>query len=152
LNISHNFLFTNHAAEFTQPSFIHKTVFPLSLICRLNFDVGNKMKKFIAVIFLFAIRFSVFAGNPSNDVLFVSGNVTDQKTHETLAGVQVHVAGTNINVYTDFDGNFFLPDLPRGSYQLEFHYITYQTTQVVTDPATSGCNYCTTLSVEISQN
>ncbi|MBI3511055.1 MAG: carboxypeptidase-like regulatory domain-containing protein [Bacteroidetes bacterium] len=110
------------------------------------------MKKFLALIFLFAIRFSLFAGNTNGDVIFMSGNVTDKTTHETLAGVQVHVIGTDINVYTDFDGNFFIPNLPRGSYQLEFSYITYKTTQVVNDPETSGCDYCSTLSVEIQQN
>jgi hypothetical protein len=110
------------------------------------------MKKIIFFIFLLTAQFSVYAGNGSNDVMFVNGNVTDQKTHETLAGVQVHVVGTDIKVYTDFDGNFFLPDLPRGSYQLEFQYITYTSTQVITDNAASGCNYCASLSVEMMQN
>jgi hypothetical protein len=106
------------------------------------------MKKFLTFIFIFIFQVSIFAGNPNNEVMFISGNVIDQQTHETLAGVEVRVKGTNIIAYTDFDGNFFLPDLPRGSYELQFNYITYSTHQFVTD----NCDHCSTLTVELQQN
>lgn len=105
------------------------------------------MKKALVLFFLFVFNAFVFAGTPGNNVMFVSGNVTDQKTHESLAGVEVKVKGTTIVAYTDFDGNFFLPDLPSGSYQLEFHYITYETSIRVTD----NCEHCTTLNVELQE-
>jgi hypothetical protein len=105
------------------------------------------MKKIIAFFLICIFQLPVSAANSGTDVMFISGNVVDQKTHETLAGVQVHVKATTISVYTDFDGNFFLPDLPRGSYELEFNYITYKSSQIVTD----NCDHCSTLAVEISQ-
>jgi hypothetical protein len=105
------------------------------------------MKKALTLFFLFAFNAFIFAAAPGSDVMFVKGNVTDKTTHESLAGVEVTVKGTSIVVYTDFDGNFFLPDLPSGSYQLDFHYITYESSVAVTD----NCDHCTTLSVELQE-
>jgi hypothetical protein len=106
------------------------------------------MKKAFTFILLLAFQLTIFAGNPGNDVMFVSGNVIDKQTHESLAGVQVRVKGTNIVAYTDFNGNFFLPDLPRGSYELQFNYITYAANQFITD----NCDHCSALTVEMQQN
>ncbi len=103
------------------------------------------MKKALAFIFLIVLQTSLFAANPVNDVMFVNGNVVDQKSHETLAGVEVRVKGTSVVAYTDFDGNFFLPEMPVDSYELEFHYITYQTSVLVTP----NCSHCSTINVEL---
>lgn len=75
----------------------------------------------------------LIAGNPGSGVIFVTGTVTDNTSNETLAGVEVRVKGTNIVTYTNFDGNFFLPELPAGTYTLEFNYITYSSTTVVAE-------------------
>ena len=105
------------------------------------------MKKVITFLLLFVLTGSVLAVNPANGVMFVSGTVVDKQNRETLAGVEVHVKGTNIVAYTDFDGNFFIADLPIGTYELEFQYITYSSSLVVTD----NCDHCTTVSVELEQ-
>ena len=92
------------------------------------------MKKAITlVLFCLSMGHTLIAGNPGAGVMFVTGNVTDKSSNETLAGVEVRVKGTNIVTYTDFDGNFYLPELPAGTYTLEFHYITYTATTVVAD-------------------
>jgi len=105
------------------------------------------MNKAITFLFLLLFTGEVFAGTPSTEVMFVSGCVVDKQSHESLGGVAVHVKGTSIIAYTDFDGNFFLPELPRGNYELEFNYITYSFIQVVTD----NCDHCPTLVVELGQ-
>jgi hypothetical protein len=105
------------------------------------------MKKLITFLLLLAVTAPVFALDPADGVMFVSGTVVDKKNHETLAGVEVRVKGTAIVAYTDFDGNFFMPELPRGTYELEFHYITYSSSLVVTD----NCTHCPTVSVELEQ-
>lgn len=105
------------------------------------------MKKLIIFFLLLAVTAPGFATNPADGVMFVSGNVVDKKNRETLAGVEVRVKGTAIVAYTDFDGNFFIPELPRGTYELEFHYITYSSNIVVTD----NCTHCPTVSVELEQ-
>ncbi|HTL80617.1 MAG TPA: carboxypeptidase-like regulatory domain-containing protein [Bacteroidia bacterium] len=105
------------------------------------------MKKAVVTFLFIFLATCVFAGTHPDHVMFVSGNVSDKSTHETLAGVEVRVSGTDIVVYTDFDGNFFLPAIPIGSYQLQFNYVTYSATQVVTD----NCDHCSELSVELTQ-
>lgn len=90
-------------------------------------------KSFILLVLLLAMSQLSFAGNPGTGVMFVTGNVTDKSSNETLAGVEVRVKGTNIVTYTDFDGNFYLPELPAGTYTLEFNYITYSSTTVIAD-------------------
>ena len=101
------------------------------------------MKKLLPFLALLLLSFRLSAGNP---VMFVNGTVTDKDTRETLAGVEVRVKGTGIVVYTDFDGHFFLPDLPAGPYELEFRYLTYSSTKAVTD----NCDHCTSLEVEMT--
>lgn len=92
------------------------------------------MKKVITLIlFTLVMSHALIAGNPGSGVMFVTGTVTDNSSNETLAGVEVRVKGTNIVTYTNFDGNFFLPELPAGTYTLEFNYITYSSTTVVAD-------------------
>jgi hypothetical protein len=92
------------------------------------------MKKSLALIlFTLVMCHTLIAGNPGSGVMFVTGTVTDKSSNETLAGVEVRVKGTNIVTYTNFDGNFFLPELPAGTYILEFNCITYSTTSIVTD-------------------
>jgi CarboxypepD_reg-like domain len=71
------------------------------------------------------------AGNPVTGIIYVSGSVTDHNTNESLAGVEVRVQGTDIVTYTDFNGNYFLPELKAGTYTLEFKYPTYSQTSVV---------------------
>lgn len=44
--------------------------------------------------------------NETGKVSKISGQVIDQLTGETLAGVKVFIPGTDKAVYTDFDGEF----------------------------------------------
>lgn len=97
------------------------------------------MKNTIAlVVLLLVMGHSLIAAQTMNvgtgtAVMFVTGTVTDKISNETLAGVEVRVKGTNIVTYTDFDGNFYLPDLPAGTYTLEFNYLTYSSESVIAD-------------------
>ena len=105
------------------------------------------MKKTLTFLLLLLFTMPVFAMDPSEGVMFVNGTVVDKQNRETLAGVEVRVKGTTIVSYTDFDGNFFIPELPRGTYELEFHYITYSSTWIVKD----DCDHCATVNVELEQ-
>lgn len=90
-------------------------------------------KSILLAVLLLAMGQNLVAVNPGTAVMFVTGNVTDKSSNESLAGVEVRVKGTNIVTYTDFDGNFYLPELPKGVYTLEFNYITYSSETVATD-------------------
>ena len=56
----------------------------------------------------------------------ISGQVVDQATGESLAGVVVKVAGTDKFTYTDFDGRFIFAGLGQGYYSLESTLISYE--------------------------
>lgn len=104
------------------------------------------MKKIFFFFLLSIITGPAFATAP-DAVMFIHGTVVDKQNKETLAGVEVRVKGTNIVAYTDFDGNFFIPELSRGTYELEFHYITYSSSLVVPD----NCDHCPIVNVELEQ-
>lgn len=59
----------------------------------------------------------------------IRGTVIADESGETLIGVNIIVAGTSKGTITDLDGNFSL-ELDPGTYNLQFSYITYQTTTV----------------------
>lgn len=105
------------------------------------------MKNLITVFLILILSIPAFAGAPGDDVMFVSGTVVDKQTNESLAGVEVRIKGTSIVTYTDFNGNFFFSDLPTGTYELSFRYITYESTKTIT----GDCHNCPTVSVQLAQ-
>jgi hypothetical protein len=74
------------------------------------------MKTITKKVFLSVLSFVLFTGvlmadgeNPkkeNSNVVSISGQVIDQITGETLAGVKLIIQGTNEVIYTDFDGEF----------------------------------------------
>jgi hypothetical protein len=106
------------------------------------------MKKILTALVLFLVLCNTaMATGPGSGYIFVSGTVTDKSSNETLPGVEVRVKGTDIVTYTNFDGNFYLPELPKGTYTLEFSYITYSSATVIAD----GSNAEPEITVEMQQ-
>jgi len=63
---------------------------------------------------------------PAENLVTLSGKVTDKKTGETLTGVKVEVKETGVCTYTDFEGAYQLT-LPKSEdYQLQFNLVSYQ--------------------------
>ncbi|HDR52559.1 MAG TPA: TonB-dependent receptor, partial [Mariniphaga anaerophila] len=56
----------------------------------------------------------------------LKGTVTDSKTGESLVGTTIIVQGTTTGTITDFDGNFNLPELTAGPYNLVISFISYE--------------------------
>jgi len=57
----------------------------------------------------------------------ITGRITDKKTQQPLAGVNVVVENTSTGAATDQDGYFRIQNLKPGSYNLRFYYLGYQT-------------------------
>jgi outer membrane receptor protein involved in Fe transport len=55
----------------------------------------------------------------------IAGKVTDVQTHEALVGLNVVVLGTTFGAVTDVDGNYFIINLPPGTYQLKASAVGY---------------------------
>lgn len=54
------------------------------------------------------------------------GTIADDKSGETLVGVEVKLEGTDLKTYTDFDGNFSFKNVKPGAYKLTSNYISYE--------------------------
>ncbi len=64
----------------------------------------------------------------------LTGKVIDKTTGEGLAGVSVKVEGTNIEVFTDFEGNFRLSNLSSDACQVSASYISYEKETIGLNP------------------
>ncbi len=90
------------------------------------------MKRYNPVLWsLYLICMLVFS-LAAEDTGTIQGKVTDAQTKEPLIGVNVLVLNSNRGAATDTQGNYFIPNLPSGTYQLDFYYIGYLD-QKVTD-------------------
>jgi hypothetical protein len=91
------------------------------------------MKKTIFSILFIALIGFAFAGNEDNksnpapaNAITLSGNVVDMSTGEALTGVEISVEGTDLKVYSDFDGNFEITNVKQGEYDIVASYISYK--------------------------
>ncbi|RLD13693.1 TonB-dependent receptor [candidate division KSB1 bacterium] len=83
------------------------------------------MDKVRILFLIFAMIFagtSVYAGTTGK----ISGRVTDAKTGEPLAGVNVVLQGTYQGAATDLDGYYYILNVKPGKYTLEFQYVGYK--------------------------
>lgn len=55
----------------------------------------------------------------------ISGNVTDQATGEPLIGCNVWVEGTDLGAASDYEGNFYIINIPPGNYTVRASMIGY---------------------------
>ena len=57
----------------------------------------------------------------------LSGEVTDETTGEPLVGATIRLVGTLLGASTDMNGQFLLPIVPVGAYQVEISLMGYST-------------------------
>lgn len=55
----------------------------------------------------------------------IKGTITDAITKETLIGATVAIQGTTKGAVSDFDGNFLIDKVAKGSYNLVISYVSY---------------------------
>lgn len=92
------------------------------------------MKNLILVtLLLFSATIFANNGNEAKEIKTTtfSGKVIDNK--ESLAGVKVMIDNKETIVYTDFDGNFTINNLPVGVHTISFSMVAYQNKEVKID-------------------
>ncbi len=67
----------------------------------------------------------ITATNPAQAAA-ITGTVIDNNSGETLAGVLVTVEGTELQAYTDLDGQFSIEGITPGKYNLILSLISYK--------------------------
>jgi len=80
----------------------------------------------------------------------ISGNVTDNRSKETIIGANVFIEGTTIGASTDLDGNFTIGSLKPGRYNVVVKYVSYKD-QVIPDVEV-GVGKRTTLSISLVED
>jgi len=91
------------------------------------------MKNIITSIFL-VISMIAFAGNNEAKKIKTttfSGKVIDKS--ESLTGVKVVIDNKETVIYTDFDGNFSIDNIPVGVHKISFSMIAYQSKEIEVD-------------------
>ena len=61
----------------------------------------------------------------------LTGSVVDDKNKEALAGATIYVAGKKY--YSNLDGDFSIPDIKPGKYQIKVEFISYKPVVVEID-------------------
>jgi outer membrane receptor for ferrienterochelin and colicin len=59
----------------------------------------------------------------------IKGRVVDSETQIPLIGTNIVVVGKGMGGSTDDNGRYFIPNIPKGKYRLEFSYIGYEAKQ-----------------------
>ncbi len=80
--------------------------------------------KVIASLFCLLLLFAgavVHAGTTGK----ISGKILDASTKEALIGANVIIEGTNLGAATDFDGNYFIINIPPGTYNIKASLVGY---------------------------
>ncbi|NHZ87422.1 MAG: hypothetical protein GWP19_16405 [Planctomycetia bacterium] len=80
-----------------------------------------KIKHLITLIVLISFPIFLFPGTTGK----IAGNVIDQSNGEPLIGCNVWIEGTDLGAATDWEGNFYILNIPPGSYTLRASMIGY---------------------------
>ncbi|MDP3432964.1 MAG: TonB-dependent receptor [Bacteroidota bacterium] len=76
----------------------------------------------------------------------IKGTITDAITKETLIGATVAIQGTTKGAISDFDGNYSIDKVAKGSYNIVVSYISYDN-QIIRTEVTDG--NATTVNIEL---
>ncbi len=79
------------------------------------------------IYFSLLFIFSAFAWSQNGSI---TGTVVDDSNATPLTGVNVVIKSLKLGAVTDFDGKFFLKNVPAGTYEVEFSFMGYKTKQV----------------------
>ena len=105
------------------------------------------MKRIILSIILIITGQNIVYGQAFGSI---SGIVIDEKIKSPLIGTNVIVLGTSYGASTDASGNYFIPNIPVGTYRMRFDYIGYES-QLKTDIVIISANP-TTVNVELTES
>lgn len=80
-----------------------------------------KRTMYIGAILIFALS-TVFAQQTGK----ISGEIIDAQNGEPLIGANVIVVGTSLGASTDFEGTYFILNLPAGKYNIQVSMVGYE--------------------------
>jgi hypothetical protein len=96
----------------------------------------KKVTLIILSLFFLALVSPSFAGNGGDNTnnnpggsaaktMTLTGKVIDQNNQEALAGALIRIEGTELETYTDFEGNFSFSGISLDTYKIQCSMISY---------------------------
>ncbi|MGC8803737.1 MAG: carboxypeptidase-like regulatory domain-containing protein [Bacteroidales bacterium] len=82
----------------------------------------------------------------------ITGQVVDKITHEPLVGAKVKLVDCNLEVYTDFDGNFSFDRIGEGEYILQIEYVSYETRYTTINLSNQGKEHNALIALKNARN
>ena len=97
-----------------------------------NYNFSPHILFFLLLAILSSVK--IYAGTTGK----LTGKVTDATTNEALIGTNIVVVGTNMGAAADVQGNYFILNIPPGTYQIKatqigYSPITIQTVKISVD-------------------
>ncbi|KAA3599391.1 MAG: TonB-dependent receptor [Calditrichaeota bacterium] len=84
-----------------------------------------KSIKFLCILSLFLCS-SIFSQTESKGT--IKGKIVDSKTQESLPSATIQIEGIEKGAFSDLEGNFVIPNLSAGTYEITFSFIGYKST------------------------
>lgn len=109
-----------------------------------NFYSLNKNLLSFLLVLAF-VQSVIFAGTTGK----IAGKVIDTKTKEPLIGASVFIVGTSMGAATDVDGNYFIINIPPGTYQIKASTIGYASVEI--KDARVSVDQTTRLDIELGE-
>ena len=81
----------------------------------------NKVVASLFYLLLLLEGTSVYAGTTGK----IAGKIFDATTKEPLIGANIIIEGTNLGAAADFDGNYFIINIPPGTYNIKASLVGY---------------------------
>jgi len=78
------------------------------------------IKRIIFTLFMFVFAVNTYAQNP------LQGIVTDAETGESVIGCNILLQGTTIGTITGMDGEYAFKNIPNGTYNVIYSFISYE--------------------------
>ncbi len=107
--------------KYAFPFFLDSELIRLRMKKIYNFD---PCIFFLSLVLLFSVV--VYPGTTGK----LTGKVTDAKSNEPLIGTNIVVVGTNLGAAADLQGNYFILNIPPGTYQIKATQIGFSPTTI----------------------
>lgn len=94
-------------------------------LCKLRLGL---LVKSLAIVFLLGV--TAETGFAQENFATIIGTVTDEGTGNPLVGANVYLVDTGLGTLASQNGTFIIEQVPPGTYQVEFSYLSYSTVTV----------------------
>lgn len=83
----------------------------------------HRLNTFMYLLFLCSFILGTVSAGYGQTTGKIAGSIIDAETGEPLVGVNVFLEGTLLGAGTDFEGDYYIINIPPGSYRLTASFV-----------------------------